>query len=789
MLGTGSKAVRNMIGYMGEMIAYERTLTSQEKNKIYSYLAMKYGVTIDPDLNNTTINYDYVLSNGTDVWQGTSSADHRPFHHNVAMVVRDDASDLLNKRARSTDVGDFIVMGVNGTALDVNGNDDVQGFSTDLSAVAWGNNGESYSGDLTTKFNIANLSYVCGNMDYRAKRIWMIDKSTAGDQTVLIGVGGEHFHESNANYQIFLLFSNHPDSLSTTNNQWSQVVPTHFYNGLHQASYTLTDELTYFTIGIKDLQGNCETCQFSGYKTLNFTSTNWPKGTKVKTFDLGDGFSTQIDVAINGSGSSVFYKGYPDAVSNTLREYRRVNMEAQTMTTTISHYQTGTTNYYPAAASFQIYEIDREGNALDEVEVVGYCGSDPVYPVLSYAGTAASSSYTIINTYQASAKQLPTAAYTDLAGRMNVFFDYPVEKIVVTHRASGSGKVTGFQRIGIGPVQFFCMPPIPEPNEEGLIFNQLATPSDNVSLCEKITYVFQLYNTNCVPMDVNLSDILPNGMKWRPETLQIADATGYTVNSYGGETTLEVNDLTLSPASSIRISIQAEFDETAAASTVYSNQGWLDYTNFSGVNASLLGCDRYTTNGCAPTPVTTSSATARVAPVEVTYTINKSTYNPGDSIIIRINIENDNSISIDDVSLSVSYNNAFTTLPQHFSSYNSTGTLSLQETGSFSISGITLQQGAAGWIEFALKAPTRANLEKVVDGTGNMLDKNGNITIEPNKQAVFPLLINYNFFSAGSDKCEEAAFLNANGEIQVPYNETSRAWIIGNKHISGFPKQ
>jgi hypothetical protein len=283
-------------------------------------------------------------------------------------------------------------------------------------------------------------------------------------------------------------------------------------------------------------------------------------------------------------------------------------------------------------------------------------------------------------------------------------------------------------------------------------------------------------------------------MKWRPETLQIMDetVTDYTVNSYGGETTLEIDNLTLSPASSIRISIQAEFDETATAGTVYSNQGRLDYTNFSGIASLLLSCDRYTA-GCAPTSVTTGPAAVRRSPAEVTYSADKSTYNPGDDITVRINIENKDNTGISDVSLSISCNDAFDVGTQSFSSGNLGTIQSLREEAginNFTVSDITLPPMAAGWIEFTVKAPTRANLEKVFkeDGTA-MLDINGNITDDPNKQAVFPLLINYNFFSEGSDKCEEAAFLNANGEIQVPYNETSRAWIIGNKHISGFPKQ
>ncbi|MDR2056840.1 MAG: hypothetical protein LBP83_00870 [Dysgonamonadaceae bacterium] len=787
MLGTGSASNRNLLGYMSEMIAYERILTAEEKNKIYSYLGMKYGVTLDPEPGNLALNYDYVLSDNTSVWQGTSSPLHRVYHHNVAMVVRDDAADLMNKQARSTDTGDFIVMGVNGTVLSLDGNVDMAGFTSDLSAIAWGNNGEPYDATAATKVDISGLSHVCGNMDYRAKRIWMIDKTASGDQKIMIGVGGEYFHESGANYQVFLLFG---DSEDLENNEWSQVVPTNYYNDLHQGLYTLTDDLTYFTIGVKELPGSCETCQFSNYKNLYFTSSNWPNGTTSKTFDLGEGFSAQVNVAL-ATGSN-FYSGYPQASSNTLREYRRLNLDRE-MTTTISHYATGTSTSYPVAASFQIYEIDREGNALDEVDIIGYCGNSEVYPILSYVAAANASSYTIVNTHHVSAKHQPTPAYADNAGKLNVLFDYPVEKIIIKHNAIGTGTASGSQRIGIGPIQFFCTPPIPEPNEDGLVLTKLATPSSNVSLCDNVSYTFQLYNTNCVAMDVNFSDVLPTGMKWHAESLQISDtlAANYQVNAYADQKVLSITGLTIHPASSTRISASAFFDENATASTTYSNQSSIEYKNFSGFDKSLLSCDRYITGGCAPTSVVTSSVTTRTLPVELMHETNKSVYGAKDNITIRVRINNPNN-SIAGVVLNISYNEAFTynTSSPLRSSPNINGIVTLNsEPGILNVTGITLPDNTEGWFEFDLKAPEKDNLEKVFNENGDMVDVDGNVVTDPKLQAIFPLLVGYSFTATTSDKCMEMTFLNASGEIQIPYNIASKAYIISNKHVTGIPKR
>jgi uncharacterized repeat protein (TIGR01451 family) len=779
MLGTGSRSERNMIGYMSEMIAYERILTDGEKNKIYSYLGMKYGVTLDPEPDNATINYNYVLSDNTPVWPGTSSPLHRQFHHNVAMVVKDEAADLLNRQARSTDVGDFIVVGVNGTSLSIDGSNNVTGLTADLSAIAWGNNGEPYDGTDATRVNISNLSYVCGNMDYRAKRIWMIDKTGIGDQKILLGAGGESFYENDAKYQVFFLFSNHLDSLSTTNNRWSQAVPAHYYNGLHQASYTLTDEITYFTIGVKVLPGSCETCQFQGYKTLYFTPDNWPGGTTDRTFDLGDGFSTRITTG-TGSGSS-FYSDYPQAVANTLSEYRRGNLEEPAITTV---YLSS-----PAAASFQLYGIDRKGNVLDEVDIVGYCGNDPVYPVLNYVAAAEASSYTIVNAHRVSATHLPLPGYTDSKGRLNVLFDRPVERIEITHLASGADKNDGSQGIGVGPVQFFCVPPLPVPNEDGLIFMKSAAPSSGVSLCEPVSYTFQLYNTSCSAVDMTVSDVLPAGMRWVEESFQVQEtlATNFQINSYGGQDALMINGLTLPPASFMQFTAAAFFDGSASAATSYSNRGLIEYKNPGGANRSLVSCDRYSANGCATTTVTTSPVTVRVIPVVAGHSADKSAYKPGDRIRVRLKIHNDDSAAISDVGLNVIYNEAFTCLlPSVQWSGSLTGGMVLKvEAGNLRLADMTLPQDEESWVEFELEAPAKSGLEKVFDESGSMLDVEGNVVSSPEQQAVFPLLIDYGFSASAGDRCIEIAFLNANGRIEIPYNNKAKAYIIGNKQVSG----
>src|SRR5690606_18162665 len=84
-------------GRIAEIITYDSrksdTNLTQERNRIQSYLAVKYGITLG--VNGTS--QDYVNSDGTVIWD----ADAENFNYDIAGIGRDDASELLQKQSRS----------------------------------------------------------------------------------------------------------------------------------------------------------------------------------------------------------------------------------------------------------------------------------------------------------------------------------------------------------------------------------------------------------------------------------------------------------------------------------------------------------------------------------------------------------------------------------------------------------------------------------------------------------------------------------------------------------------
>ncbi len=87
-------------GEVAEIIAYPDTLTASEHVRVESYLAVKYGITIDnPE-------YRYTASYGTRWWDGANAA-YKPYSYYITFIGRDDNSGLRQLRAKS--IGNHIL--------------------------------------------------------------------------------------------------------------------------------------------------------------------------------------------------------------------------------------------------------------------------------------------------------------------------------------------------------------------------------------------------------------------------------------------------------------------------------------------------------------------------------------------------------------------------------------------------------------------------------------------------------------------------------------------------------
>ncbi|MEQ9262578.1 MAG: Calx-beta domain-containing protein [Owenweeksia sp.] len=148
-LDNTSEAYRGLIN---EVIAFNSTLSPLEKQQVYSYLALKYGLTLtdnadgDASLNEVISGSvregDYVASDGSTIfWNyGTNGS---TYFNDIAGIGRDDASQLIQKQSLSSGTDALVIMGLNSIAASNSAN--AGSFSADKSFLMWGNNNSTIS--------------------------------------------------------------------------------------------------------------------------------------------------------------------------------------------------------------------------------------------------------------------------------------------------------------------------------------------------------------------------------------------------------------------------------------------------------------------------------------------------------------------------------------------------------------------------------------------------------------------------------------------------------------------
>ena len=93
---------------IAEAIIYNRTLTAAERNKIESYLAVKYGFTLNQSAANAN---DYTASNAAIIWDRTANSGYAS---DITGIGRDDASALSQKQSKSNNASSLVTI-YNGT--------------------------------------------------------------------------------------------------------------------------------------------------------------------------------------------------------------------------------------------------------------------------------------------------------------------------------------------------------------------------------------------------------------------------------------------------------------------------------------------------------------------------------------------------------------------------------------------------------------------------------------------------------------------------------------------------
>lgn len=176
-------------GKVSEVISYSSRPSDAENDRVESYLAIKYGITLDQ-----TSGRDYVNSSGTTIWNATTNA---TYNNDIAGIGRDDLSCLEQKQSRSENSGSIVSMGL-GTISATNAANP-NSFSDDGDFLIWGDDG-----DDATQAN-ANTVDVPGNVTERMERIWKVqDTGNTGATTIQFDLTGLGYGSTPSDFQLIV---------------------------------------------------------------------------------------------------------------------------------------------------------------------------------------------------------------------------------------------------------------------------------------------------------------------------------------------------------------------------------------------------------------------------------------------------------------------------------------------------------------------------------------------------------------------------------------------------------
>ncbi|WP_420386032.1 T9SS type A sorting domain-containing protein [Roseivirga sp.] len=243
-------------GNIAEIAIYSSALSASDLQKVDSYLAVKYGVTLssDNDTDNTSFEApngsgvnegDYVASDGTVIWDASLYQTH---HNNIAAIGRDDGSLLNQKQSKSINTDAIVTIGLDDDSdgLETDNSSNPNSFSTNISYLVWGHdNADLNSGTAgESDFNPAQVN-ARNNREWRVSEVG--DVGTVLVQFDISGLlGPDNTIGTNDDSQVVLLVDADGDFTTgaTVVNQSFVVADDNLVNFLVDFS-----DGNYFTIG------------------------------------------------------------------------------------------------------------------------------------------------------------------------------------------------------------------------------------------------------------------------------------------------------------------------------------------------------------------------------------------------------------------------------------------------------------------------------------------------------------------------------------------------------------
>jgi hypothetical protein len=767
MIGTGGRVSRNVIGDIAEIIIYEGFLDEADKHKVYTYLALKYGITLDLGESISKIEgFDYKLGDH-DIWKAHLVQQYRDYHRNVAALFTDRNSAIVNNKSRSTEAGNFITIGLK----------DPDEILKDQTAIIWGHNGGAL------KKNVVPADK-CVPYQYSFDRVWMLDRLLTlnidrEEKELVLKTSTEYsdvFPFEGQGWDTYLLIAK--DEANAKKANWDRVIPaTIRYDDANriweQVFYFKLERDTgrmFFSFGGTEKEKACVACTFAGEDKLLIQTNNIDKGDNISLLSgqsqtLGNVPSVNkeilTDITFKANSRSALSVDIPAAyrVNNPVR----LNASGDAgVKSTVTYVFTK-----PSNVEFVIGDI----NNKEVVEVYGYCAINGslIRPMetmkfpLEGSALQKGHSYEITSAGQMTGKDV-WIGRDDPRGKASVRFDKAVKIVMVEYTST----VKASRSIDLYPISFSCPPQLPSANEAGYVLQKRGP--QKLDICETADYTFTILNSNvdCGRKPVHFHDQLPEGMYWIPNSLVI-DNENVVAGSLVMEGQLLDMDLLVRGSGNKTIfRAQAAFTDEALAGA-YSNQSFITYTRKDNGREEMLGStDAYYIKGDRQTKTVVAGAKAYKSVATSMEFQPSACFIPNQEVVVKVKVRNPNAQIRSDANNKLYFETYF--------NKNCT-----YKPGSLTINGRPVSDTASG----------------VIIGKG---EENGLITLKGLSDLILPakgdteiayiiqapktddLTVGYILSVETGDKCLQNAFLSAQGEYTIGHCSWKGA-VISNRMI------
>ncbi|MCX6319446.1 MAG: hypothetical protein NTW29_19370 [Bacteroidetes bacterium] len=300
-LAKGSQTIETdrsfFTGDIPEVIVYSNDLTAVQRQRINSYLSIKYGVTLDQ-----TSAQNYLATDGTTVYWNASGA-HATFKNNIAGIGMDNMTGLLQKQGQSINTGDQVVISLSTVAATNETNAGT--FSADKQYLVWGDDaGPASTTIAVTGFGAARL---------RMLRKWELQNTGNFNQQVTVYYPTAAFTTVFGSRPNYLIYDNAPTFNGTAKTS-ILAGGTATINGVSYTAFTVTFPTTgtlYFSFGTNDPSpvltvGGAE-CSGTGTYSVTFNSNGTVtasagtmSGNSITSIPLG----TNVTITASSAGGA-----------------------------------------------------------------------------------------------------------------------------------------------------------------------------------------------------------------------------------------------------------------------------------------------------------------------------------------------------------------------------------------------------------------------------------------------------------------------------------------------------